>query len=81
MEPIVGTLQLFAFDFTPENWLLCDGATYNTAAQPELWETIGPAYGGDGRSFFKVPDLTNQSPVKGSHWCICNKGTLPVRQR
>jgi hypothetical protein len=42
----------------PEGWLLTDGASYTTAAYPELFLKIGYTYGGSGMSF-NVPNAAN----------------------
>lgn len=39
-----------------QGWLLCDGSSYTTAAQPVLFAVIGYSYGGAAANF-NVPDL------------------------
>lgn len=40
-----------------EQWLLCDGATLQmTPAFQALWDVIGTAHGGDGKTNFRLPD-------------------------
>lgn len=53
-----GTIQMWGGPYTnvPLGWLLCDGASYATTAQAELFAAIGYAWGGGG-SFFNVPDM------------------------
>ena len=53
-----GTMQMWAGAFTniPGGWLLCDGASYDTVAQAELFGAIGYLWGGTG-SNFNVPDM------------------------
>jgi microcystin-dependent protein len=48
-------------------WVVCDGASYEKAALPELFAAIGTANGGVGASF-NVPDLKDRLPrgVNGS---------------
>ena len=36
---------------------MCNGATYNKADYPDLFNAIGTIYGGDGTTNFKVPDF------------------------
>jgi len=55
----VGSVQMFAGSSAPENWLLCDGSTLDSEANPKyalLFAVIGTTYGGTGASSFKVPD-------------------------
>jgi len=46
----------------PSGWLLCDGASYNIADKPDLFNIIGYLYGGSGATF-KVPDLRGRSVI------------------
>ena len=52
----------------PVDWLLCDGKVYNDGHQPYLWETITQLYGGEGRSFFKVPLLPPDPTGRGDFY-------------
>jgi microcystin-dependent protein len=40
-----------------DNWLLCDGSTYNISSYPLLANAISNKYGGDGETTFSVPNL------------------------
>lgn len=57
----IGTIVPFAGVAAPSTqWLLCDGATYNSVADTtlaDLFAAIGTVWGGTGPSDFKVPDL------------------------
>ena len=48
----------------PAGWLLCDGASLNTAGYANLFTAIGYAYGGAGANF-NLPNLVSKFP-KGS---------------
>ncbi|MBA9083072.1 MULTISPECIES: phage tail protein [Bartonella] len=39
------------------NWLLCDGASYEHKKYPRLFEAIGEHWGTDSDTIFKVPDF------------------------
>jgi microcystin-dependent protein len=41
----------------PAGWALCDGSLLPVSANPPLFELIGTAYGGDGKTNFALPDL------------------------
>ncbi len=50
----------------PTNFLLCNGASHNSIASPQLaplYATIGLTYGGSGPADFRVPDLRGRAPV------------------
>lgn len=81
MEAIIGSIQLFSFDFTPEGWLLCNGEVYDDGNYEQLFSLIGFTYGSQGRSFFKVPDLTGKSPNPNMAYYICYQGQYPTRPK
>ena len=57
MEPFIGQIQAFGFDFAPRGWAKCDGQLLPIAQNQALFSLIGTRYGGDGRSTFGLPDL------------------------
>lgn len=79
MEPIIGTVQLFAFDFAPQGWLVCNGEVFNVTTHEQLFSLIGFNYGSQGRSFYKLPDLTDKSPLPQMKYYICYEGHYPSR--
>ncbi len=40
----------------PAGWIFCDGRDLSPTDYPELFAAIGYLYGGEGTTFFKVPD-------------------------
>ena len=57
--PPVGSIQMFAGSSAPEGWVLCDGTTLDSVANPKyaaLFAVISTTYGGTGAASFKVPD-------------------------
>ena len=63
MPPIVGEIRMFAGDFAPSGWAICDGEEYSTEKFEELFQLIGTTYGGDGLATFCVPDLRSRVPM------------------
>ena len=57
MEPLIGTIMAFAFNFAPRGWALCDGQLLQIAQNTQLFSLLGTIYGGDGRTTFALPDL------------------------
>jgi len=56
----IGMIAPFAMENAPDEWLVCDGSTLNSVANPEyadLFAAIGTTWGGTGASDFKLPDL------------------------
>ncbi|OPX85283.1 tail fiber protein [Pelotomaculum sp. PtaB.Bin117] len=81
MDPLLGDIQLFAFDFAPSNWMTCEGQTLNIATNQALFSLIGTKFGGNGTTTFCLPDLRNALPMQGMgmHYCIAIQGIYPDR--
>ncbi|AKC71732.1 phage tail protein [Pandoraea oxalativorans] len=63
MTPYYGEIRMFAGDFAPQGWLLCDGTVLNISDYEVLFAVIGTSYGGNGTSTFALPDLRHQVPI------------------
>lgn len=57
MDPFIGQIQAFAFNYAPQGWAKCDGTLLSIAQYQALFSLIGTTYGGDGRTTFALPDL------------------------
>jgi microcystin-dependent protein len=62
-EPFVGEIRMFAGNFAPRGWALCDGQLLAIAQNDALFSLFGTVYGGDGRTTFGLPDLRGRVPV------------------
>ncbi|MET0877492.1 MAG: tail fiber protein, partial [Tardiphaga sp.] len=62
-QPFLGTIQLFAFDYAPKGWALCNGQLLSINNNAALFSLIGTKYGGDGRTTFALPDLRGRTPI------------------
>lgn len=62
-EFYIGEVRVFAGDFAPVGWCICDGRPLAIAEYEALYSLIGTTYGGDGRVAFNVPDLRGRLPV------------------
>lgn len=62
-EPFVGEIRLFAGNFAPRGWALCDGQLLAVSQNDALFSLLGTIYGGDGRTTFGLPDLRGRIPV------------------
>jgi microcystin-dependent protein len=63
MSPYVGEIRMFAGNFAPEGWFLCDGSLLSISQYQVLFVLLGTTYGGDGTSNFALPDLRGRIPV------------------
>jgi microcystin-dependent protein len=63
MNTFIGQVLLFAGDYAPKGWSICDGSLLNISDYPELFIVLGTTYGGDGITTFKLPDLRGRVAV------------------
>ena len=63
MDPFLGQILLFAGNFAPRGWALCEGQLLAINQYQALYSILGTTYGGDGRTSFGLPDLRGRSPV------------------
>jgi microcystin-dependent protein len=85
-QPYVGELRIFAGNFPPSGWMLCDGQLLPISENETLFQLIGTTYGGDGQSTFALPDLRGRLPIhQGNSHILAETGgaeeiTLTVNQ-
>ena len=62
-QPFVGEIRIFAGNFAPAGWMMCQGQLLDISENETLFNLIGTTYGGDGMSTFGLPDLRGRVPV------------------
>ena len=62
-EPFIGEIAMFAGNFAPRGWALCNGQLLPIAQNQALFSILGTTYGGDGRSTFALPDMRGRVAV------------------
>lgn len=62
-NPYIGEIRLFAGNFAPTGWALCDGSLLSIAQNQPLYQLIGTTYGSDAINNFALPDLRGRVPV------------------
>jgi microcystin-dependent protein len=63
-EPMIGEMKLFAGNFAPRGWALCEGQLLPISQNTALFSILGTTYGGDGRTTFALPDLRGRGPIQ-----------------
>lgn len=63
MDPYLGDVKMFAGNFAPVGWALCNGALLPISQNEALFTLLGTTYGGDGVSTFGLPDLRGRTPL------------------
>uniref|UniRef100_UPI0028AD703C phage tail protein n=1 Tax=Chryseobacterium taichungense TaxID=295069 RepID=UPI0028AD703C len=61
-EELLGTIKLFAGNFAPKGYMLCNGALLSISQNTALFSLLGNTYGGDGRTTFALPNLNGRAP-------------------
>jgi microcystin-dependent protein len=74
-NPYVGEIRMFAGNFAPAGWMLCEGQVLPISQYETLFALIGTTYGGDGQSTFALPDLRGRLPIhQGSGFTLGQPG-------
>lgn len=85
-QPYVGEIRMFAGNFAPVGWQLCEGQLLPISEYETLFQLIGTTYGGDGQETFALPDLRGRLPIhQGNGFILAETGgaeeiTLSVGQ-
>ncbi|WP_342665035.1 phage tail protein [Sporocytophaga myxococcoides] len=62
-QPYVAEIMLFAGNFAPKGFAICDGRLLPINQNQALFSLLGTNYGGDGRTTFALPDLRGRVPI------------------
>ena len=63
MEGTIGEIRMFAGNFAPRNWALCQGQLLPISQNTALFSILGTTYGGNGQTTFALPDFRGRVPV------------------
>ena len=62
-EGFLGEIRMFAGNFAPRGWALCDGQILAISSNTALFSILGTTYGGDGRTTFALPDMRGRVSI------------------
>lgn len=62
-EPFLGEIKMFAGNYAPRGYALCDGQLLAISQNDALFSLFGTTYGGDGRTTFGLPGLRGRIPI------------------
>jgi len=65
-ESYLGEIRMFAGNFAPSGWALCNGQLLNISENEALYALIGTTYGGNGQDTFALPDLQGRVAIHPS---------------
>jgi microcystin-dependent protein len=63
MDYFLGGISIFAGNFAPRNWALCNGQILPISQNTALFSLLGTYYGGNGTSTFGLPNLQGRATV------------------
>jgi len=64
-NPFLAEVRLFAGNFAPRGWALCNGQILPISQYTALFSLLGTTYGGNGTTNFALPNFQGNAPV---HW-------------
>ena len=62
-EAFLGEIRMFAGNFPPLNWALCNGALVPIRQYTALFSLLGTSFGGNGTTTFALPNLVDKVPL------------------
>ena len=62
-DPFVAEIRMFAGNFAPTGWALCNGQLLPISQNTALFSLLGTYYGGDGKTTFALPNLEGSTPI------------------
>ncbi len=63
MDEYMGMIKIFAGNFAPTGWLMCNGQLLSIAQNSALFSILGTTYGGDGITTFALPNFQSRVPI------------------
>ncbi|MBV8617547.1 MAG: phage tail protein [Curvibacter sp.] len=62
-DPFIGQINMFAGNFAPTGWALCNGQLLSIQQNAALFSILGTTYGGNGTTTFGLPNLQSRFPM------------------
>src|SRR5258707_5532795 len=62
-NPFVAEIRMFAGNFAPKGWALCNGQLMPISQNTALFSLLGTFYGGDGKGTFALHNLDGSGPM------------------
>ncbi|MBZ4037608.1 tail fiber protein [Flavobacterium sp. 17A] len=62
-QPYIGEVRIFAGNYAPIGWAICDGSLLNISGNEALYTLLGTTYGGDGQTTFALPDFRGRAGI------------------
>jgi microcystin-dependent protein len=62
-QPFLSEIKMFACNFAPRSWALCNGQLLPINQNQALFSLLGTTYGGNGQTTFGLPNLQGRIPL------------------
>jgi microcystin-dependent protein len=63
MDPFLGEIRVFGFNFAPRGWAKCNGQLLYISQNTALFSLLGTNFGGNGQTTFGLPDFEGRGVV------------------
>lgn len=63
MDPFIGEIRIFSFDYAPEGWAYCNGQILPIGQVQALTALIGYQFGGTAGTSVGLPNLQSRVPI------------------
>ena len=63
-DQYLGEIRMFAGNYAPYDWALCQGQILPIAQYTALFSLLGTTYGGNGTTTFGLPNLQGMAPMQ-----------------
>jgi len=63
VDPYLATVTVFAGNYAPVGWMLCQGQLLPISGYDTLYALIGTTFGGDGQVNFALPDFRGRRAI------------------
>ena len=64
-DPFLGEIKMVGFNYPPRYYAACNGQLLSISQNALLFALLGTTYGGNGTTFFALPDFRGRVPM---HW-------------
>ncbi len=62
-DAFIGEIRMFPFGYAPVGWFACSGQQVSIGQAQALYSLLGIKFGGDGKTYFNLPNLNGRIPV------------------
>src|SRR3984885_13554508 len=62
-SPYVAEIRMYAGNFAPKGWAMCNGQLLPISQNTALFSLLGTQFGGNGQTTFALPDLQGRVPI------------------